>query len=169
MIITNKKFSVEGSTALSPQKKEIGNTEDDKYKKIKESRKNVLRRKKQIRLKRQARIIASIFITFILGFTIIYRYSAIYTLQRELANVQDKSNVLKNQNDDLNRKLMTYSNIDEIQSKATEKLHMIQPDNTKAVFVNLNKSSVKVEKNDGESNQGKSIVEVIESKLFFWR
>lgn len=169
MIITNKKFSVEGSAALNPQKREIGNTDDEKYRKIKESQKEILRRKKQVRLKRQAAIIAFIFITFILGFTIIYRYSKIYTLQRELANIQDKSSVLKNQNDDLNKKLMMYSNIDEIQSKATDKLHMIQPDNTKAVFVNLNKNSVKVKKSYDENNQGKSIVEVIESKLFFWR
>ncbi|MFL0251604.1 septum formation initiator family protein [Clostridium neuense] len=169
MIITSKKFSVEGSTALSPQKKEVIITEDDKYKKIKESQKDILRRKKQIQLKRQARIIAFIFITFIIGFTVIYRYSKIYTLQREFANVQDKASVLKSQNDDLNKRLMMYSNIDEIQSKATEELHMIEPDNTKAVFVDLNKNSVKLQKNYGESNQGKSIVEVIESKLFFWR
>lgn len=169
MIIANKNFSVEGSAALNPQRRELGNTEDEKYKKIKESQKNVLRRKKQIQLKRQARIIGLIFITFILGFTIIYRYSKIYTLQRELADVQDKSNNLKSQNDDLSKRLMMYSNIDEIQSKATEKLHMIQPDNTKAVYVDLNKNSVKVQKNYDESNQGKSILEVIESKLFFWR
>lgn len=169
MIITNKKFSVEGSTALSPQKKEIGNADDDKYKKIKESRENILRRKKQIKLKRQARILGLIFITFILGFTIIYRYSKIYTLQKQLADIQDKSNSLKNQNDDLNKKLMIYSNIDEIQSKATEKLHMIQPDNTKVVYSNLSKNSIKVKENNNESSQGKGIVELIESKIFFWR
>lgn len=169
MIVADKKFSVSGNTALVPERKTYENSEEEKYKKIRESQREALRRKKHLKLKSQARIIMSIVIIFIMGITIIYRYSEIYTMQGKLLNLQNEERNITSQNENLKYKLSSYDDIKEIQKNATEKLHMIQPNDSNVVHVNLSKNSITVKKDGNTNNKSKNIFEVIMSKLFLWR
>lgn len=169
MIIADKKYLVNGNTALVPERKRERDEEAERYKRIKESQKEALRRKKQLKLKRQAGVIMSIFISFIIGITIIYRYSEIYTMQRGLTDIQNEEKEMQGKNEDLKYYLSQYDDINEVQKTATDKLHMVQPDNSKAVYANLDKKLIRVTEDENTSSDRKGLLEEIKSKLFSWR
>lgn len=163
MIIMDKEFEIKGNTVLVPERSE------EEY--IKE-RENYKRRKremelhrKNIKMKKQVRIILGIAAIFIFGFVILIRYSEIYSLQNKLASIQNESNVIQDQNDDLRLQIFKSENIDDLTQKATGDLHMIQPDKNNAVHVDLHKNSVNYSGNTKDTSK-KGVLDFIESKLF---
>lgn len=163
MIIMDKEFEIKGNTVLVPERSK------DEY--IKE-RENYKRRKKgmelhrkNIKMKKQIRVILGITAIFIFGFAILLRYSEIYSLQNRLASVQNESNVIQDQNDDLKLQIFKSENIDDLTQKAVGDLHMVQPDKNSAVRVNLHKNSVNYNGNTKDTNK-KGVLDFIKSKLF---
>lgn len=163
MIIMDKEFEIKGNTVLVPERSK------DEY--IKE-RENYKRRKKEmelhrknIKMKKQIRVILGIAAIFIFGFVILLRYSEIYSLQNRLASVQNESNVIQDQNDDLKLQIFKSENIDDLTQKAVGDLHMVQPDKNSAVRVNLHKNSVNYNGNTKDTNK-KGFLDFIKSKLF---
>ncbi|MCR3757853.1 hypothetical protein [Clostridium felsineum] len=167
MIITDKEFQVKGSNALAPQKNNTDANERalKNYRERRKKEKRMKLIKKHIQMKKQARVILAIVAVFILGFTVLYRYSEIYSLQNKLEMVQNDSNNISGENDDLKLELFKNESIDNVAEKATGDLHMVNPDKNHATYTNLQKKSITIDK-DTEASKSKGILEIIESKFF---
>ncbi|UZW16097.1 hypothetical protein OSC52_09855 [Clostridium pasteurianum] len=160
LILKEKSYINNGSSALQPERKHYG--EEDK-RLIQEENK---RRKKlkQSKLKYQAKIMIGIALTFIVGFTIIYRYSVIYNMEKELSAATAKTNNAIKQNENLKLELMEYNQIQNIKERASH-MNMVQPDKNKAVEVDYDRQTLKTDKSV-ENEKDKSILEILKSKIF---
>lgn len=140
MAILNNNYGVNGNTVLVPNRRK--EYDEEQARKLRKSKEEHIRRKALAKNKIKAKIMLAIVIGFFIGVSMIYRYSAIYTLGNKLQAAQlDAQNMQKN-NENLELQLAKFNNLQNLQQKANA-LQMVQPDKNSAVYVDLNKQSVK--------------------------
>ncbi len=82
-------------------------------------------------------------IVFVIGVVLIARYSIIYNMQMQLNSTQNRVDKINKQNENLTVELVKYNNLGYIEDTAINKLHMIQPQKSSAVYADLNKTIIK--------------------------
>jgi cell division protein FtsL len=142
VVVTEKKYVNNGSSALNPQKKPFREGNNELQRKDKEE----LRKAKQVKLKKRAMIMCSIGFIFLAGFTVIYRYSMIYSMQIQLeSNNANIDNIIKN-NENLQLQLVQYNKLESLEDEAS-KLNMVTPEKNSSVSLDYDKQTLKLANN----------------------
>ncbi len=163
MILMNEEDMVNGNTVLQPEYKPYIETEEKKY-----GNKNIGKdKKRRVKVKKKLKIIRNIGLAFIVGIVLVYRYSVIYNMQTELNSVESSINEIDRENENLKVDLVKYNNLQYIENNAVNKLHMIVPDRANAVYVNLDKKTVKTQEDVDEIKTQKGILNKL--KQLIWR
>lgn len=163
MILMNEEDMVNGNTVLQPEYRPYIETEEKKY-----GSKNTGKDKKNcIKVKKKLKIIRNIGLAFIVGVILVYRYSVIYNMQTELNSVEMSIDNVGRENENLKVDLVKYNNLQYIENTAVNKLHMIVSDTGKAVYVNIDKKTVKTQEDVDEIKTQKGILNKL--KQLIWR
>lgn len=140
MIVVNENSVIRGNTVLKPN---YNPYEDNQFER-EEERKRKLKQNKQKnkRLKSKVKVMRNIVLTFITGLALVGRYCIIYDMQRQLNSVQSNISVINKDNENLKVELIKYNNLQLIEDTATNKLKMVKPDKSGAVYTNLSKEVI---------------------------
>lgn len=169
MIVVKRDDYVQGSTALVPQRQ----VEQPKRKNEElDRRKRELKKKNvEARVKKKAKILMNVGLTFVIGTILIGRFSLIYNEQKELNAINGQINNVSKENENLKVELVKYNNLKFIEENATNKLKMVVPDKSDAVYVSLDKENFNKQGETSSSAKGesksKSVMDMIKSILFF--
>lgn len=163
MILMNEEGMVNGNTVLQPEYRPYIETQKKKY-----GNKNAGKDKnRRVKVKKKLKIIRNIALAFVIGVILVYRYSVIYDMQTELNSVEISIDNISRENENLKVDLVKYNNLQYIEDNAVSKLHMIVPDTGKAVYVNVDKKTVKTQKDIDEIKTQKGILNKL--KQLIWR
>lgn len=154
MIVMNEDKIINGNNAMQPEY-----TEEKQMIKRRKPKKNKINNK--------LKVIRNIGLVFIIGLTLIARYSIIYNMQMGLNSSQNRIENLNRDNENLMVELVKYNNLQYIEDTAVNKLHMVQPEKSSVVYVDLNKSIIKKETSDKDNKKFNSILDML--KQFKWR
>jgi len=156
VIVVNENSVIRGNTVLKPG---YNPYEDNQFER-EEERKRKLKQNKQRnrRVNRKVKVLRNIVVTFIVGLTLVGRYCIIYDMQREFNSVESSINVINKENENLKVDLVKYNNLQLIEETATNKLKMVKPDKSGAVYTNLSKEVI-------QSREKKKEIEVQQN---FW-
>lgn len=149
----NDKALIRGNTVLAPN--QIPESDS-----ISRRQKNVHRKKSNKKLI----IIRNIVIAFIVGIILIWRYCMIYDLQRNLNEVNQNIVTLNRENENLKVELVKYNNIQYIEDIAVNKLKMVVPDRSDAIYANISKKTIVAAKNEVPKN--KNVITILAQKIF---
>lgn len=142
MIVVNEDSYIQGNTVLQP---EYIPYEDERVLKEEIKRERLKKRRKaKQRLKRKVKIIRNISLCFIVGLIFVGRYGVIYNMQMELNSTKTNINEINRENENLKVELVKYNNLQHIEDTAVNKLQMIRPDKSAAVYTNLDKENIKI-------------------------
>lgn len=138
--MVNENSVIRGNTVLKPN---YNPYEDNQFER-EEERKRKLKQNKQKnkRLKSKVKVMRNIVLTFITGLALVGRYCIIYDMQRQLNSVQSNISVINKDNENLKVELIKYNNLQLIEDTATNKLKMVKPDKSGAVYTNLSKEVI---------------------------
>ncbi|MEA5008388.1 hypothetical protein [Clostridium tyrobutyricum] len=157
LIVMNEDKIISGNNAIQPEYETYKPT----VKKVKVKKNN---RKKQT--KHKIKVMRNIGIVFVIGVVLIARYSIIYNMQMQLNSTQNRVDKINKQNENLTVELVKYNNLGYIEDTAINKLHMIQPQKSSAVYADLNKTIIK----EDPSKDKKKINSILDKvKQFKWR
>lgn len=164
MIVVNENSVIRGNTVLKPN---YNPYEDNQFER-KEERERKLKQNKQRnrRLKSKVKVMRNIILTFITGLTLVGRYCIIYDMQRELNSVQSNISVINKDNENLKVELVKYNNLQLIEDTAINKLKMVKPDKSGAVYTNLSKEVIQSREKKKEIEVQQNIWNRLEKILF---
>lgn len=161
MIIVNNPGSyVNGNTALKPEF-------EDYKEKFNNNRKLQNQKIRDKRLKLKLAVVRNIIIAFLIGISIIGRYGIVYNMQGNINKLNNNIKEIIVENDDLNIKLATLSNLSTLEDVSTKKLAMVREDSNQIVYSDLTKNNFKINKIILSSDKAKdSIIVKIKNLLF---
>lgn len=161
MILMNEEDVVNGSNVLQPKYEPYVETQEKKHKNT------IGDKKRRIKVKKKLRVIRNIILAFIVGLILVYRYCIIYNMQTELNTVETTINNINKQNENLKVELVKYNNLQYIEDNAANKLHMVVPDTQNAVYINLDKQTIKTQDDIDKIETQKGIFNKL--KQLIWR
>lgn len=162
MIVVNEDSIIQGNTVLKPKYSPSKNNESEKEKEEKKKRYKQINR----RIKNKLKIIRNIALIFTIGITLVARYSIIYDMQRELNSIKSNINNINKENENLRVELVKYSNIMQIEDIAINKLHMVKPDKSMAVYTDLSKEIVQSTEKKKQVEEQQNIWNRLKKLLF---
>lgn len=164
MIVVNENSVIRGNTVLKPN---YNPYEDDQLQR-EEERERKLKQNKQRnrRVKSKVKVMRNIIFTFITGLTLVGRYCIIYDMQRELNSVKSSISVINKENENLKVELVKYNNLQMIEETAINKLKMIKPDKSGAIYTNLSKEVIQSREQKKEIEEQQNIWNRLRKILF---
>jgi cell division protein FtsL len=160
IIVNNQGSYINGNTALKP--------EFDDYKEKFNSKKKLENQKiREKRLKVKLSVVRNIVFAFLISVSIIGRYGIVYNMQGNINKVDKNIKEIIAENDDLNIKLATLSNLSTLENVSTGKLAMVREDSNQIVYSDLTKNNFKISKiilSSDKANDG--IIDKIKNLLF---
>lgn len=155
MIVEKHKSCISGSNALMIEvKREKEKT--DKYKRLqREKREREIRKSKEKNQKKKSAI-SYILILFALGILLTSRYAIIFNIQKDLSSVKNQIQQIGAENEALKIDILRVSSYESVKNTAEKQLNMKEPDNSKAMMVDLSKNNFK------EANKDKEKLNIIE-------
>ncbi len=155
MIVEKHKSCISGSNALMIEvKREKEKT--DKYKRLqREKREREIRKSKEKNQKKKSAI-SYILILFALGILLTSRYAIIFNIQKDLSSVKSQIQQIGAENEALKIDILRVSSYESVKNTAEKQLNMKEPDNSKAMMVDLSKNNFK------EANKDKEKLNIIE-------
>jgi len=136
----NKEQSyISGNTVLKPEFEEY----KDKFNNNKKLQNQKIREK---RLEFKMTVVRNIVIAFAIGIIIIWRYGTVYNIQGNINSLDNNIKELIAENDSLNIKLVTLSNLSTLENVSVKKLGMIREDSNQIVYSDLTKNNFKISK-----------------------
>ena len=162
MIVEKHKSCISGSNALMIEvKREKEKT--DKYKRLqREKREREIRKSKEKNQKKKSAI-SYILILFALGILLTSRYAIIFNIQKDLSSVKSQIQQIGAENEALKIDILRVSSYESVKNTAEKQLNMKEPDNSKAMMVDLSKNNFKEANKDKEKL---SIIEKLKDILF---
>lgn len=139
IIVNNPQSYVNGNTVLKPEF-------DDYKQKFNNSKKLQNQKKREKNLKVKMTVIRNIVIAFLIGITIVWRYGIIYNMQGNINSLDNSIKETIAENDSLNIKLATLSNLSTLEDVSTKKLNMVRMDSNQIVYSDLTKNNFKINK-----------------------
>jgi cell division protein FtsL len=164
VIVVNENSVIRGNTVLKPEYNPYDNEQEEKSK----ERRKKIKQNKQIskRAQNKVKVMRNIALTFVVGLTLVARYCIIYNMQMELNSVKSDINAVNRDNENLKVELVKYNNLQFIEDAATNKLHMIVPDKSSAVYANLSKEVIQSSEKKKEIIEQQSIWSKLKKILF---
>lgn len=145
MIVVDKKNIINGNTALEPAQKPLRKKEkSEKYKKLKESKKEAQIRLREKQNREKIKILRHIACFFVAGMVIVGRYTIIYSNQKQIMDIKQDINTFKKNSDNLRIQLVKYNNINYIDKMAKENLNMVEANRADAEYCNLSENYFKM-------------------------
>ena len=164
MVIENKKDAVSGNTALASQVNPLPSKRVKNPTKQSPNKEELRKIKKQKVLK-FLKLNGIIVTAGVLGIVIVFRYSIIYSNQKEIIDLQEEIQTLKEENEDLSVKLLKFNNISYIEEVATKELKMVEPKSTNAIYCNIN-AIEEIATSSTNEEKGDSLLSKIKNLLF---
>ena len=165
VIVTNKEGFISGNTVLEPDYNPSRKVNDEKYKKLEKSRKEAQEKVKQQKLKGRLAVLRSIALVFVLALLVVGRFAQIYSLQSSLTKTRSQISNLQAENENLKIVLLKDSNLKTVEDTAVNKLHMVRPDTSKVMKVDLNKVNYFAAQSN-ENNEHLSLLDRLKKILF---
>lgn len=137
----DKQSRINGNTVLAPEYVPSRRHKNEEDEKLKRERKQKLINERNIKVKKKTRTLKNIGIVFVLGVTLIGRYCAIYNMQKNLSEVKTQISTLNKENENLRVELVKFNNMVYIEDIAVNKLHMVRPEKSLAIHLNLSKDN----------------------------
>lgn len=164
VIVVNENSVIRGNTVLKP---DYNPYIDDQYER-EEERKRKLKHNKQRnrRMRNKVKVMRNIALIFITGLTLIGRYCIIYDMQMEFNLVKSSISTVNKENENLKVELVKYNNLQLIEETATNKLQMIKPDKSSAVYTNLDKEVIQSREKKKETEAQQNIWNKLRKILF---
>ena len=91
-------------------------------------------------------VVRNIVFAFLIGVTIIWRYGIVYNIQGNINSLDYNIKETIAENDSLNIKLATLSNLSALEDVSTKKLNMVRMDSNQIVYSDLTKNNFKINK-----------------------
>jgi len=149
LIVEKQKNYINGSNALMPELKK-DTQKKDKYKKLqREKREREIRISKEKNQKKKSAI-RYILILFALGILLTSRYAIIFNIQKDLSSVKNQIQKVDSENEALKIDILKVSSYESVKNTAEKQLNMKEPDNSKALIVDLSKNNFKESNKDKE-------------------
>lgn len=139
IIVNNPQSYVNGNTVLKPEF-------DDYKQKFNNSKKLQNQKIRERNLKIKMTVLINIVIAFLIGITIVWRYGIIYNMQGNINNLDNSIKETIAENDSMNIKLATLSNLSALEDVSTKKLNMVRMDSNQIVYSDLTKNNFKINK-----------------------
>jgi cell division protein FtsL len=166
MVITEKENVIYGNTVLAPQFEPLRKRENKEYDDLNKAKKEMLKNMKNKRFKSKLYTMRNISVIFIIGLAIVFRYSMIYNYENKLNNVRIEEKKITAENEQLKLDLVKMNNLSNIEEIAVNQLHMVRPDKSEVVFMDLSKDNFAAYKSDSQNNTQKSFVDYLKKILF---
>jgi cell division protein FtsL len=163
VIVVNEDNLISGNTVLKPKYSPYRNNEKDREE---ERNRKARKRQRNGRLKGKVKIIRNIALTFIVGLVLVGRYSIIYNMQKELNSIKSNINTINRENENLKVELVKFNNIQFIEDTAINKLHMVRPDKSLAIYTDLDKEIVQSTEKKKETEEQQNIWNKLKKILF---
>jgi len=139
IIVNNPESYVNGNTVLKPEfddyKQKFNNNKKQQHQKIREKN-----------LKVKMTVVRNIVVAFLIGVTIIWRYGIVYNMQGNINSLDYNIKETIAENDSLNIKLATLSNLSTLEDVSTKKLNMVRMDSNQIIYSDLTKNNFKISK-----------------------
>lgn len=162
-MVMNKDNLIRGNTVLAPQYEPF----EKEYEKLSKYKKETNAINRQKRVQSKAKTIAFIILLFAVGFSVIYRYSVLYSAEKKLDAINSQVSALKMDNEDLNVKLLKFSNIKQLEDTAA-KNNMVNPSKSSIIYCDLTKDNFsKASENSSEKVQ-QTLLNKIKNLLFLF-
>lgn len=161
MIVVNDNRTVNGNTVLAPipERKEQDNSKQQLKKNFNEEKRRKVRKKMAI--------LRNIALLFVIAILLLGRYSAIYSMQRNLADINNQINDVNVDNDNLKVELVKFDNIDYVKDIAEKRLHMVEPTKNSVIYSDLSKDNFEAKHADDKNNvKGQKFLDKVVNILF---
>ncbi|MDV3427299.1 MAG: cell division protein FtsL [Bacillota bacterium] len=139
IIVNNPESYINGNTVLKPEF-------DDYKQKFNNNKKLQNQKIRERNLKAKMTVVRNIVIAFLLGVAIIWRYGIVYNMQANINSLDYNIKETIAENDSLNIKLATLSNLSTLEDVSTKKLNMVRMDSNQIVYSDLSKNNFKINK-----------------------
>lgn len=164
----DNKNLVSGSAALAPKRKPYYPSKDEELqrkKKEEEQKRKALIKKRSAQKAKSIKIIAA---AFIIGVVLIMRYSSVYNLQKDLINLKTDMQETNMENENLKVALIKASNIEQIETTAKSKLHMVEvdPNKNNVVYAETTKDYFANSTDESKKEAKESVLTKIKNMLF---
>ncbi|MBC2580657.1 hypothetical protein [Clostridium sp. DJ247] len=164
MIVVNEDSVIHGNTVLQPKYNPSIDKGIDREKEAK--RKIKERNQRQRRLKDKVKVIRNIALTFAIGLTLVGRYCYIYNMQMELNSIKSNIGETNKDNENLKVELVKYNNLQYIEETAINRLHMLPPDKSSAIYTDLHKDVIQYTEKKSKEETQQNIWNKLKKMLF---
>lgn len=164
VILIDRNEFVHGNTVLVPQRE---TSKSNEYEELLKAKKRNLRLKTEKRIKSRLKVIRNIALIFVIGIIMVGRYCIIYNMQTNLNSIKSEIADKNRQNENLKVELVKYSNLQYIEDKAVNSIHMIQPEKNSIIYMDLSTNNFnETDKKDGNDGKQKTIINEIINSIF---
>jgi cell division protein FtsL len=141
--VSNRKDIVRGNTVFIPEYNPSRKSEDEKYRKLDKAKREAQIKIRKQQTKERLLILRMIVVMFVVGLILLYRYVSVYKMQASLAACKTQEANLIADNESLKLTLAQKSNINSVEDTAINNLHMVRPNVSDAIKVDLSKNNFK--------------------------